>query len=99
MLFPHLFMGFSAICFPICFPISVGLGKHGETNGKTFSRFCIILRDFAFQYHYSHHIKTSLFIGFPAILWRIPLFTPVELEGVEHKKWNTFVYWAFPAIV
>jgi hypothetical protein len=91
-------MGFFTICFPICFPISPFWGNKGETNGKTFCRFCVDLRDFAFHLYFSQSFKTSLFIGFSTILRRFPPFAYVELEGVERKKWNTFVYRSFTAV-
>ena len=91
MVFTHLFMGFSAICFPICFPILGCLGKHGETFGESFFDFCVDLRDFAFHSLPFHHPETSLFIGFPAIFRRSPHFMYVELEGVEHKSGNLCV--------
>lgn len=85
-MFPHLFTGILAICFPICFPISVGLGKHGETFGKTFSRFCDELRDFAFRLFLSHYLETSLFIGFSTIFKAVPTFCVCGAGGSRTQK-------------
>lgn len=92
MLFPHLFMGFLAICFPKCLPTSVSLGKRGETFGKTFCQFCGVLQNFAFSLFPLQPLQTSLKQRDSVFFRQNPSFLAVDLEGVEYVNGDTRIY-------
>ena len=57
--------------------------------GKHFAIFAINCDTLRFISISLNLPKPSLFVGIPAFFRRFPLFMYVELEGVEHEKWDT----------